>query len=190
MDTDTLKNIARVLDLISHAFLYPEMDIVATSQVLNRVAADMGLELSEVSPDHLEELKARYTALFINAPGGVAAPPYASVYYGGAGILNQLGADVARRYYAEAGVEPVRGDAPDHVAASIAFCSHLIQEGRLDLLHHYLHHFLLKWFPQFSQRLLSADSGGFYGSLAGMAQEIIQGLGEALGGLGPREETV
>ncbi len=180
MYTDTLKKVSQVLDLVAQGFLYPEKDIAQAVSILNQVAHDLGIEFPDVSEQDLQELKARYTELFINAPGGVAAPPYASVYLGGAGILNQMGADLARRYYAEAGVEPTKGDAPDHVAACIAFTAFLIREGRMELLEEYLSHFLLEWFPSFADRLLAADPEGLYGALAALAQELLMGLGEEL----------
>ncbi len=181
MDTDNLKKIISILDVLAIGFLYPGDEIGQVQGVLNLVGGDLGIEGPGPAPIDAEELRAVYTSLFINAPGGVPAPPYASVYFGGAGILNQMGAEVALRYYAEAGVEPSVGDAPDHVSACLAFAGLLLERGEVARLAGYLDSYLMKWFPEFASRVMEADRGGFYAALAAVSVEVLKWLQMAIG---------
>jgi len=160
---------------LSAAFVYPEQDnIKSISEVLNSLASDMGMD--NVPQDTLnipfEDLQAEYVRLFINSPGGVAAPPYASIYIHNSGLLLQQGHDQALAFYRKAGLEPVESNEyGDHLSHELAFVGRLFDKNDDELLCEFLEEHLLKWYPDFLQRLLAANPCPFY-SLLGQVTDL------------------
>jgi len=148
--------------------------------VLGCLSTDLGIELNRqeaelrISPT---DLQAEYVRLFINSPAGIPAPPYASIYIGKRGILLQQGHDEAMGFYKLAGLETIEStECEDHIAFELAFIGHLIEDERLDLLHEFIHEHVLKWYPEFLERLQSAQPCHFYkilGQITGLCLQQI-----------------
>ncbi len=152
---------------LSTAFTYPEqVDIQPLFEVLGSLSADLGIEFNqqeEADNISLTDLQAEYVRLFINSASGVPAPPYASIYIGNRGILLQQGHDEAMSFYQRAGLETIESsECEDHIAFELAFIGHLIEDGRLDFLREFTHEHVIKWYPEFFQRLQSARPCHFY----------------------------
>ncbi|MFW8602014.1 TorD/DmsD family molecular chaperone [Desulfobacterota bacterium M19] len=152
---------------LSAAFTYPEqVNIQPLFEVLDSLSADLGIEFNHQDTENnisLTDLQAEYVRLFINSPAGIQAPPYASIYIGNRGILLQQGHDEAMSFYQAAGLETIEStECEDHIAFELAFIGHLIEDNRLDLLREFIHEHVIKWYPEFFQRLQSAQPGPFY----------------------------
>ncbi len=162
---------------LSMAFSYPEStdNLLPAATALAALAEDLGLPpvpADSLVPVSLTDLQAEYVRLFDSAPGGVAAPPWASVYLGGSGILMQEGHEQALAFYRQAGVEPsVKSEYADHLVQELAFVGILIDEEQLSLLGRFLGQHLLRWYPDFQERLQGADPCPFY-SLLGRVTDL------------------
>ena len=153
---------------LSRGFTYPETaSFLGTDKPLRLLAGDLGIDVPEqLVPDSLTDMQAEYVRLFINAMGGVGAPPYASVYINHAGILCQQGYDEALSFYSEAGLEPVgNGESPDHIAHELAFVGLLLDQGQDELAERFLEKHLGRWYPAFLEKLLNAEPDPFYRAL-------------------------
>jgi len=155
---------------LSQAFSYPEKDSIKESiKTLSLLASDLGYSIEQpelLEGDSLQDMQVEYVRLFINAADGIFAPPYASIYVNGAGILRQQGYDEALSYYSEAGVEPVAdNESPDHIAHELGFVGLLLDKEQDDILDRFLEKHLLQWYPAFLQRLQDASPRPFYSVL-------------------------
>jgi len=155
---------------LANCFSYPDEDIVeGTVEALSLLAKDLGLE---VEPEDfgllsLSQQQAEYVRLFINGPGGVAAPPYASVYINNAGILRQQGYEQALAMYCRAGLEPRESsESPDHISHELAFIGLLVELGDSHLLDTFIEDHFSVWYPAFHDRLIRAEPIPFYEILA------------------------
>ncbi len=153
---------------LAAAFSYPWTgeSLSTTIKALAGLCADLGLgttPVANLAPASLSELQAEYVRLFDNAPGGVPAPPWASVYLGGSNVLMQEGHDQALAFYREAGIEPAAtSEYADHLVQELTFVGILLDEERFALLARFLAGHLLRWYPLFHQRLQQADPCPFY----------------------------
>jgi len=169
---------AHPFHFLASCFNYPDKDIFeGKAEALSLLAADMNIS-EKISRDlkiSLVEQQAEYVRLFINGPGGVAAPPYASVYIHNAGILNQQGYDQALAMYYQAGLEPVEGnESPDHISHELTFIGRLFELDNDKLLDSFLQEHFAKWYPAFSERLMLADPIPFYKILAQVTDRCLQ----------------
>jgi TorA maturation chaperone TorD len=160
-------NLFRFLSL---CFTYPNDDrFQALADTLSLLATDLEIEQSCADTDtplSIEDMQAEYVRLFINGPGGVAAPPYASVYINHTGLLRQQGFDEALAMYRRAGLEPDSSDdLPDHIRYELAFIALLLERGDHDRAEEFIDRHLGRWFPRFANRLLSAEPHPFYHTL-------------------------
>ena len=152
---------------LSAAFSYPGPENRRQiARALASLATDLGIPTNETdladSADYIA-LQAEYMRLFVNAPGGVAAPPYASIFVQGSGSMCQQGHDQAMAFYRRAGVEPLaEGESEDHLRHELAFVGHLLDHDELALLQEFLDHHLCQWFPGFLLRLDAAQPCSFY----------------------------
>ncbi len=156
---------------LSSCFDYPDKDtpVANLSDALVLLAGDMGLQLESDRKQvpELETLQAEYVRLFINSPGGVAAPPYASVYVNHSGIMRQKGYDEAMFFYNKAGFEPVEsGESPDHIMHELNFLGLLLDRDDMSLTSDFLNSHLCKWYPRFEQRIVIAEPLPFFQILA------------------------
>ncbi len=166
---------------LSTAFTYPEqVNIPPLFEILDSLAADLGIEFNQQeAADNisLTDLQAEYVHLFINSAAGVPSPPYASIYISKRGSLLQQGHDEAMGFYKRAGLETIESsECEDHIAFELAFIGHLIEDDRLDLLREFIHEHVLKWYPEFLQRLQSARPCHFYkilGQVTGLCLQHI-----------------
>ena len=160
-----MEEVLHPFHFLSNCFAYPEdAAFLDNSEPLLLLAGDMGLSVPESEPvGRLEDLQAEYVRLFINGPGGVAAPPYASIYVNHSGLLRQQGYDEALALYRRAGLEPAEtSESPDHIAHELAFLAILLDQDNLPVAGSLLKSHLCKWYPRFHERLLAADPDPFY----------------------------
>ncbi|HHD57471.1 MAG TPA: hypothetical protein ENK89_07340 [Desulfobulbaceae bacterium] len=163
---------------LANCFSYPEEGIhEGRTEALTLLAADLELDVDEyeLAPMMLQDQQAEYVRLFINGPGGVAAPPYASVYINNAGILHQQGYDQALAMYCRAGLEPVdENESPDHISHELTFIGLLMELGDQQLLDTFIQDHFSKWYPAFYERLILADPIPFYKTLAQVTDRCLQ----------------
>ncbi len=195
----TQKLVARTLiyKLLSSAFYPPEEMLL--EDVLGRLrsaldALEPGLLAEELDRmagylQDLEEpveLAVEYTRLF-RGPVKAEAYPYESMYVDGE-IMGPATLDVSRRY-AEAGVSVSDDfkDLPDHVSAELEFMYYLTarelearqrdDEGEAVhfqvLAQAFLRDHLVRWVPEFADRILRSASNPFYLSLARITKEFV-----------------
>lgn len=139
----------------------------------------------QASPERLE-LSLEYTRLF-RGPVKAEVYPYESMHINGE-IMGESALDVVR-HYQEAGVE-VSGefkDLPDHVCAEMEFARYLcaseseaLKGGNTDkaaeiraMRQSFLNEHLVRWLPQFADRVLKHATTPFYRSLAKITREFI-----------------
>lgn len=126
------------------------------------------------------EVEAEQVRLFVNAPGGVPAPPYASYYLDGT-LLGPTCAWVADEYRRHAlELDAQAGQPADFVGAELEYlyflCRHQIaarltgdQAARLSAARAEAHFFrahLLAWLPRFLRDVRSAAPGGVFARAA------------------------
>ncbi len=179
MSLDTDKSVpsleSRLFNLLAHLWLYPVNPLSPKAQeALLLLAKDLGVSLpqSESLVPPLEEMQEEYTRLFINTPGGIPAPPYASAYEK-PGLLCQGPWEESLSYYRASGLLPTGPEPADHLAYEISFLGHLLEKGRFDLLCDFLKNHLMKWFPAFKEALDEARPLAFYGFLASLTEVIL-----------------
>ena len=166
-------------NFLANAFLYPE-DISFFKnglKVLEELAEllKVGSPVASIPP--LRELQEEYMRLFVNSPEGVVAPPYASFYRHGQRLLFQEGYDEAIAFYQEAGLQPVdRAEPADHISHELAFVGILLDAGELGILERFLDKHLLKWYPQFQNRLSKVSSARWYPWLGKITGNLLQKL--------------
>lgn len=163
---------------LSNCFSYPEEGVFeGAAEALSLLAADMGLDSIIFNPGSLSlvDQQAEYVRLFINGPGGVVAPPYASVYINNAGVLHQQGYDQALAMYCRAGLEPVEGsESPDHICHELTFIGLLMELGDHNLLDSFIQEHFSVWYPSFYERLMQSDPLPFYKILAQVTDRCLQ----------------
>ncbi len=155
---------------LSTAFSYPETNTLQSMEpALCALAADLGMDnlpQGKLPTTSHQDLQAEYVRLFINALGGVPAPPYASIYIQGSGILMQQGYDQALAFYRQAGLEPAdTSECSDHLSHELAFIGILIDSGQDALLAEFLRDHIMQWYPPFLHRLQRAEPFPFYSLL-------------------------
>ncbi len=157
-----------VLQVLASGFSYPEGDNISPwfFRALEELAGYSGLDAGSITYG-AEELQEAYTRLFINSPGGAAAPPYASVYVAGQGLLMQDGHDDAMEFYRRAGLEPVNRNEPaDFLPLELSFAVTLLEWGDLELLSEFLEKHLWRWFQAFAGRLEASGPHPYYSLMA------------------------
>ncbi len=158
---------------LSTCFTYPEDDAPATlAPTLQLLNADLDLSPPNQEGEDLSllsstDLQAEYVRLFINGPGGVAAPPYASIYIQNSGLLRQQGYDEAIAMYRKIGLESaVDDESPDHISIELAFLALLLDQNKYQEAGSFLQDHLSQWYPAFYARLVHAEPNSFYHLLA------------------------
>ncbi len=182
MTTISSSELADLLEVASAAFRYPEHISAHHPELITTLSRLM------IGPEaiNLEELKAEHTRLFTNAPGGVPAPPYASVYLDSNAMLLQEGASSARDFYLRAGLEPgEEAEMPDHVSVELAFAAHLLRGGDPGILKDFVKSHLDRWLPLFLAKIEEAEPHPFYMGLARLTSDLLTTLKEEV----PDEET-
>ena len=143
----------------------------------------------------LDVFEAEYVRLFVNAPEGVAAPPYASFY--GQGRLLGRAAEDAGAFYARFGLtlgEDNR-DGPDHIVTELEFLS-LLGAGEADTLRdgmaedadalraaraEFLSNHVFDWANRFCERLISAGRLVHYRILGAFTKGLLRVEKDGLG---------
>ncbi|WP_456384519.1 TorD/DmsD family molecular chaperone [Desulfolithobacter sp.] len=117
----------------------------------------------EQDSNPLETLQIEYTRLFINAIPHAIAPPYASIYIGGAGSLQGKITEETRDFYRQCGFDLTDETEPaDHIMHELEFLAQLTREGRLEEAEEFLHRFFRPWFERFYQRVHNEAGHLFY----------------------------
>ena len=123
-----------------------------------------------------------YTRLFLG-PGRPVAHPYESVHVEGH-LLGEAAAQVVR-CYAEAGLEVSAADRelPDHVSLELAFMAHLAAQEKADpdqetvwrdRQRRFLHEHLVRWLPQFCEKIECSEAHPYYSEAAQAAKELVE----------------
>ncbi len=175
-----LSDFILIFRLLASGFSYPCKENLSPTffRAVEKLAENAGIETGGLlfSPD---ELKEAYTRLFINSPGGIPAPLYASVYVSGQGLLMQDGYGQARAFYLRAGIEPASEEEPaDSLPMELLFVAILLEKEALDLLSEFLGEHLRKWFQLFEQRVQAADPHPYYSLLARLTLFYLTKLNE------------
>jgi len=171
----------RLFYFLSECFFFPPADPRRSEiwEIFCSVAKNLNLSVPTLNGLDEEFLKTEYTRLFISAPFGTIAPPYASVYLSSEGLLFQRGHDEALSFYEQAGLRlEERGEPADHLAFELAFVGHLLEERKERLLEAFLRKHLLRWYPAFHRRLLAAEPHPYFEFLARLTGEVLQKLFE------------
>ena len=158
----------RLILLLSHLWDYPRVELLEEAKNV--------LEKIGLGPEDPPILSQEYVRLFVNAPGGVPAPPYASYYL--TGLLAQEPAKEALSFYAWEGLFPKGPEPADHLSYELAFVAHLLSQGRKDTLGEFMGQHFWRWFPRFKAALSAAKPHPFYLSLAEITEEVLRTLEE------------
>ncbi|MGE3276840.1 MAG: molecular chaperone [Vicinamibacterales bacterium] len=146
-----------------------------------RAAAALAAALAGSGPPDPE-----FTRLFVNAPGGVPAPPYASWYLDGA-LLGASSAWVADAYRAQGLDATGAGEPPDYLSAELEFVYFLVRhelaarstgdaEALADVLaveREFIHDHMARWVPTFVTRLRRATPGPLYAAAADLLLALV-----------------
>lgn len=175
-DSSTLRcwiyeTLAQVFDHAPRAVPEPPGGTTDDDHAARRTAMDALLDAIATTP--LADVEADYVRLFVNAPGGVAAPPYASWYL--EGRLLGAAASWAAAAYARQGLEPApdAGEPPDYLSTELEFMHFLCRHETaarttadaqalalvLDAQAAFVHEHLARWMPLMLARTRSAKPG-------------------------------
>jgi len=172
--------LSSVFQLLATGFSFPDGERFSPAffHAVKELAGACGFETGHIAYG-LKELQEAYTRLFINAPGGVAAPPYASVYIAGQGLLMQEGHDQAQEFYQKAGLEPLtNGEPADFLPLEFSFVAILLERGDLELLSLFLEKHLWRWFQVFEKRVEASNPHPFYSLMVRLGQFYLTKLKE------------
>ncbi|NRF14180.1 molecular chaperone TorD [Vibrio coralliilyticus] len=124
------------------------------------------------------ELAADFCDLFLKSDKD-SALPYASMYIGKSGLLNDQPATDMEKLMAEHGIEVEKGlnEPADHIAIELDFLGNLIiRSNELEQDRHmeeafseqeqFIQQQLLSWIPQFSKKCQALDEFGFYSAVS------------------------
>lgn len=124
------------------------------------------------------ELAADFCGLFLTTDKA-GALPYASIYIGESGLLNDKPAQEMQKLMLSHGVDVKEGlnEPADHIALELDFLGNMIiRSNELEKLEHidaalleqkeFIETYLLSWLPQFSEKCSKFDPFGFYASVA------------------------
>jgi TorA maturation chaperone TorD len=118
--------------------------------------------LESVEPD---QTQADHARLFLNAPEGVAAPPYASWYLDGC-LLGPSASWVAAAYrQQQVEIAPEGGEPPDYLACELEFI--LGAERR------FIEGHLACWIPQFLARVRAGRPGAVFAAAADLLTQLL-----------------
>ncbi|MDP2167273.1 MAG: molecular chaperone TorD family protein [Thermodesulfovibrionales bacterium] len=99
-------------------------------------------------------------------------PPYESMYdyYGGISPLFEVHA-----FYESAGLmlDEELGLPADHIGVELLFMSYLVENNRLELQRKFLEGHLLKWAPQYMDKLQKAAESGFYKDMTAIIKNFL-----------------
>lgn len=124
------------------------------------------------------ELAADFCGLFLGSDKS-GALPYASIYVGESGLLNDTPAQEMAKLMESKGIAVQDGlnEPADHVAIELDFLGNMIiRSNELEKLEHidkalleqkeFIETYLLNWLPKFSQQCIQHDPFGFYASVS------------------------
>ncbi len=124
------------------------------------------------------ELAADFCELFLKTEK-YGALPYASMYIGKSGLLNDKPAEEMAKLMADFGVQvdDKLNEPADHLAVELDFLGNMIirsneyeREKHMEVAfvqqNHFIEHQLMSWLPQFSAKCQQLDKFGFYASVA------------------------
>jgi len=174
------------LKFLAQGFFYPDNEefIEKGSSALLGLAQDLKISLPQVDkiPTLLEH-QSEFVRLFMAAPGGVPAPPYASYYINSQKLLFQEGLEQVMEYYQKAGLEPAsKSEPPDHLSLELALASHMIDSGHFALLDDFLHNHLLLWYPKFEKKLFNAGPSWWFKLLGQVTGKLLKQISSMEGG--------
>ncbi|WP_375750286.1 molecular chaperone TorD [Vibrio sp. HN007] len=132
------------------------------------------------------ELAADFCELFLTSDKN-AALPYASMYIGESGLLNDKPAQEMAALMEEKGIAIKEGlnEPADHIALELDFLGNMIiRSNELEKLEHieealldqkaFIEKYMLSWFPQFKDKCVQHDDFGFYAGIAALLVDFCQ----------------
>ncbi|ACV21494.1 Tat proofreading chaperone DmsD [Slackia heliotrinireducens] len=143
-------------------------------------ASALLLDLQKNAPADHSELASAYRHLFVG-PTKLAAPPYGSVYTDRDQVVFGESTIALRTWMRRAGIgaDGLDGAPEDHIGTMLLLLSWLV-EHKPELVEEYLTDHLLTWAPHYLDELEEAAEGGFYGTLARLANETLTGIEDEL----------
>jgi TorA maturation chaperone TorD len=155
------------------------------SPVLDAIAA---LRSGLASARAQAQAQADHVRLFLNAPGGVAAPPYASWYLDGQ--LMGPATTWAARAYASQGLEAEPGarEPADYIGAELEFMYFLVRHemaarrtgdgealrASLASQARFVREHLAHWLPAFIERIRAHQPGAVFAAAVGLLDLVLQ----------------
>lgn len=140
----------------------------------------------QIRQDAQLELAADYCGLFLTTDKS-GALPYASMYIGENGLLNDKPAQEMQQFMLNHGVDVKQGlnEPADHIAIELDFLGNLIiRSNELEKIEHidaalleqkaFIESYLLTWLPQFSEKCAQFDEFGLYASVAQLLVDFCQ----------------
>jgi TorA maturation chaperone TorD len=153
-----------------------------------RVSAAVDVLLTAVAGSPADDVRADHARLFVNAPRGVAAPPYASWYLDGQ--LSGASAQWVEQAYAARGLEraPDAGEPPDYLGAELEFLHFLARHelaargtddaASLRVILTAEKDFVLghvaRWLPPFIAQIRSSEPGPVFAAAADVLWTVLQ----------------
>lgn len=132
------------------------------------------------------ELAADFCDLFLKSDRD-SALPYASIYIGKSGLLNDTPAKELETLMAKHGVSVEKGlnEPADHIAIVLDFLGNLIiRSNELEQARHmeealkeqqaFIQTHLLSWVPQFSAKCQTLDQFGFYSAITSLTEAFLK----------------
>lgn len=168
-----------IMDDIISQNLFIAMNRISSHYSIASQEMISGLEksISENPEILLNSLQAEYVSLFVASSNGVAAPPYGSFYLEGA-IMGESTQRTLEAYkVAGFALNREYRDLPDHIAAEFEFLCHLARwhnKEAMELSLRFLEENLLRWFPQFAERVSKSANLEFYRMLSSWIEMLIR----------------
>jgi len=163
----------RLADVFDGTLMRPDDEIPVADASCEYVRSALAILDRVIHATAADVSAADHARLFVNAPGGVAAPPYASCYLDRR-LLGTSAAWVATAYAAQ-GLEIARnaGEPPDYLPTELEYLYFLARHesaarqtadavalrGALDARAHFMLHHFGVWVPAFLARLRAAAPG-------------------------------
>jgi putative dimethyl sulfoxide reductase chaperone len=105
------------------------------------------------------DLESAYVALFVNARGGVPAPPYASCHIEGDAFMGEAASRMRRRLDEAGLATEAPGEPPDHLAFQLEFLYYLLLERGHAPAAAFAREEMLPWVGRLSNAVATAEDG-------------------------------
>ncbi len=193
---------AKIYRLLAACFYPPQKVIFEKERLFENLHSLIKVSMPEASATYEqlgacftqnseEELTVAYAELFVG-PFALAAPPYGSVYLGGARRVMDDSTIETMKLYEAAGLvlDNTQKEAPDHIAIELEFLYYLITKSieavskgdneRFvqfeDIRSQFINNFLGKWVGPFCENIRTKTENSFYLALSDCLESSINCL--------------